>query len=173
MKKEKIARGAFVGDDCFLVTEEYLRKNFNEVLLAAHEGRLVMVAEARKAVAREAMIENVRRYVRRIDRLVQPSWKNKIGKVWDAIFEEEIFVEMLMPSSKARKCRDFNKYSVMRIVGFLRSHGVYDECVNDSQLCAALEDTAKDLSYRSYIGRGFDLRETRKLLTGILGNLTF
>ena len=60
----------------------------------------------------------------------------------------------------------------MRLVGVLRSHGVYDECVNDSQLCAALEHTAKDSSYRSYIGLGLESRELRRLIIEVLDNLT-
>lgn len=88
--------------------------------------------------------------------------------VWEAIFDEAEFVDMLMPGPKMRKFRDFNKYSVMRLVGVLRSHGVYDECVNDSQMCAALEHTAKDSSYRSYIGLGLESKELRKLVNEVL-----
>ena len=92
--------------------------------------------------------------------------------MWEAILGEKAFVDLLMPGPKMRKFRDFNKYSVMRLVGVLRSHGVYDECVNDSQLCALLEHTTKDSAYRSYIGLGLESRELRRLLVGLLDALT-
>ena len=154
------------------VTEEFLRENFSEVLVAAREGRLLIKPKERKTPRREEVIESVRAYVRQIDELAQPCWSGRVSLVWEAIFDENDFVDLLMPGPKARKFRDFNKYSVMRLVGVLRSHGVYDECVNDSQLCAALEHTAKDSSYRSYIGLGLESREQRRLMIEVLNDLT-
>ena len=140
--------------------------------LAAREGRLLIKPKERKAPRREEVIESVRAYVSQIDGLAQPNWAERVGMVWEAIFDEGVFVDLLMPGPKMRKFRDFNKYSVMRIVGVLRSHGVYDECVNDSQLCAALEHTAKDSSYRSYIGLGLESRELRRLMVEVINDLT-
>lgn len=154
------------------VSEDFLRENFSEVLAAAREGRLVIKPKERKAPRREEVIESVRAYVSQIDGLAQPNWAGKVSMVWEAIFDEGEFVDLLMPGPKMRKFRDFNKYSVMRIVGVLRSHGVYDECVNDSQLCAALEHTAKDSSYRSYIGLGLESRELRRLMVEVINDLT-
>lgn len=159
-------------DKSVRVTEEFLRENFSEVLVAAREGRLLIKPKERKTPRREEVIESVRAYVRQIDELAQPCWAGRVSLVWEAIFDENDFVNLLMPGPKARKFRDFNKYSVMRLVGVLRSHGVYDECVNDSQLCAALEHTAKDSSYRSYIGLGLESREQRRLMIEVLNDLT-
>ena len=154
------------------MTEEFLRENFSEVLTAAREGRLLIKPRERKTPRHDEVIESVRVYVRQIDGLAQPRWAGRVGMVWEAIFKEADFVDLLMPGPKMRKCRDFNKYSVMRIVGVLRSHGVYDECVNDSRLCAALEHTVKDSSYRSYIGLGLESRELRRLMVEIINDLT-
>lgn len=154
------------------MTEEFLRENFSEVLAAAREGRLLINPKERKTPRREEVIESVRAYVRQIDELAQPYWAGRVSLVWEAIFDENDFVDLLMPGPKMRKFRDFNKYSVMRLVGVLRSHGVYDECVNDSQLCAALEHTAKDSSYRSYIGLGLESRELRRLMIEVINGLT-
>ena len=150
------------------VTEEFLRENFSEVLAAAREGRLMMKPKERPVPGRAEVVERVRAYVKQIDSLAQRRWAGRVGMVWEAILEEKDFVDLLMPGPKTRKCREFNKYSVMRLVGVLRSHGVYDDCVNDSQLCAALEHTAKDTAYRSYIGAGLETRELRQLMTEVL-----
>lgn len=155
-------------DKSILVTEHFLRENFSEVLAAARDGRLLIKPKELMMPRREEVVESVRAYVRQIDRLAQPHWAGRVGMVWEAIFDEAEFVDMLMPGPKMRKFRDFNKYSVMRLVGVLRSHGVYDECVNDSQMCAALEHTAKDSSYRSYIGLGLESKELRKLVDEVL-----
>lgn len=159
-------------DKSLRVTEEFLRENFGEVLAAAREGRLLIKPKERKTPQRDEVIERVRAYVRQIDGLARPHWAGRVGMVWEAIFKDVVFVDMLMPGPKMRKFREFNKYSVMRIVGMLRSHGVYDECMNDSQLCAALEHTAKDSAYRSYIGLGLESRELRRAIIGILNDLT-
>ena len=154
------------------VTEEFLRENFSELLVAAREGRLMIEPKERKMPRREDVIASVRSYVSQIDWLAQPRWAGRVSRVWEAIFDEKDFVDLLMPGPKMRKCRDFNKYSVMRMVGALRSYGVYDESVNDSQLCAALEHTAKDSAYRSYIGLGIESRGLRSLMIEVINNLT-
>ena len=160
-------------DKSLRVTEEFLRENFSEVLAAAREGRLMIKPKEHKIPRRDEVVESVRSYVSQIDKLAQPIWAGRVSMVWEALLDEKDFVDLLMPGPKMRKFRDFNKYSVMRIVGVLRSHGVYDECVNDSQLCAALEHTAMDSAYRSYIGLGLESRELRRLLNEVLNDLTF
>ena len=44
--------------------------------------------------------------------------------------------------------------------------------VNYSQLCAALEHTAKYSAYRSYIGLGLESRGLRSLMIEVINNLT-
>lgn len=126
------------------------------LLTAAREGRLY-VDESKKEVSKEVIIKEVRAYVGRIQTLVTKEFSSSIDELWEQILSTEDFVVLLTPSCKAKKCREFNKYSVMRIIGVLREKGVY-EYYNDSTYNALLEQTEKDTSYRSYLGMGFEQR---------------
>ena len=98
---------------------------------AAREGRLY-VDVSKKEVSRVVIIKEVRAYVERIRVLVTKEFSSSIDDLWEQIFSTEDFVQLLTPSCKAKKCRDFNKYSVMRIIGVLREKGVYEQ-YNDSK----------------------------------------
>lgn len=133
---------------------------------AAREGRLY-VDVSKKEVSRVVIIKEVRAYVERIRVLVTKEFSSSIDDLWEQIFSTEDFVQLLTPSCKAKKCRNFNKYSVMRIIGVLREKGVYEQ-YNDSKYNALLEQTNKDTPYRKYLGMGFDQRhllvEIRKIV---------
>lgn len=150
------------------VLPQDLAQNMNALMLAAKEGRLYVDTE-RKEVSRTQVINDVRTYVSQIKWLATREWQSAIDDVWEELFSTEEFVGMLMPGKKTRKFRKFNKYGVMRIVGVLRSHNVYDECINDSRLCFELEHTEGDNAYRSYIGMGFEERQMLKKMSEILG----
>lgn len=124
------------------------------LLAAAREGRLY-VDESKKEVSRDILINEVRAYVRRIQMLVTKEFSSSIDDLWEQILTTEDFFQLLTPSSKAKKCREFNKYSVMRIIGVLREIGVYEE-YNDSKYNALLELTDKDTPYRKYLSMGLD-----------------
>ena len=126
------------------------------LLAAAREGRLY-VDESKKDVSRDIVIKEVRAYIERIKVLVTKEFYSTIDDLWEQILSTEEFIVLLMPSSKAKKCRDFNKYNVMRIIGVLREKGVY-EYYNDSKYNALLEQTNKDTPYRKYLGMGFEQR---------------
>ena len=126
------------------------------LLAAAREGRLY-VDESKKEVSRDILINEIRAYVGRIQTLVTKDFSSSIDELWEQILSTDDFVEFLTPSNKARKCKVFNKYSVMRIIGVLREKGVY-EYYNDSKYNALLEQTDKDTSYRKYLGMGFEQR---------------
>lgn len=126
------------------------------LLAAAQEGRLY-VDESKKEVSRDILINEIRAYVERIQTLVTKEFSSSIDELWEQILSTDDFVEFLTPSNKARKCKIFNKYSVMRIIGVLREKGVY-EYYNDSKYNALLEQTDKDTSYRKYLGMGFEQR---------------
>lgn len=136
------------------------------LLAAAREGRLY-VDESKKEVSRDIIIREVRAYVGRIKVLVTKEFSSSIDDLWEQILSTEDFFQLLTPSCKAKKCREFNKYSVMRIIGILREKGVY-EYYNDSKYNALLEQTNKDTPYRKYLGMGFDQRhllvEMRKIV---------
>ena len=151
-------------------------KNFKQVRLedfdvkvlmaAAREGRLY-VDESKKEVSRDIIIKEVRAYVERIKVLVTREFSSSIDDIWEQILSMEDFMQLLTPSRKAKKCRKFNKYSVMRIIGVLREKGVY-EYYNDSKYNAILEQTVKDTPYRKYLGMGLEQRhllvEIRKIV---------
>ena len=136
------------------------------LLAAAREGRLY-VDENKKEGSRDIITQEVRAYVGRIKVLVTKEFSSSFDGLWERILSTEEFVELLTPSCKAKKCRMFNKYSVMRIIGVLREKGVY-EYYNDSKYNALLEQTNKDTPYRKYLGMGFEQRhllvEIRKIV---------
>jgi len=136
------------------------------LMAAAREGRLY-VDESKKEVSRDIIIKEVRAYVERIKVLVTKEFSSSIDDIWEQILSMEDFMQLLTPSRKAKKCRKFNKYSVMRIIGVLREKGVY-EYYNDSKYNALLEQTVKDTPYRKYLGMGLEQRhllvEIRKIV---------
>ena len=126
------------------------------LMAAAREGRL-FVDEPKSTVSKEEVKREVRAYVARIRVFVTPKFHSSIDELWEQILSTDDFVEFLTPSNKARKCKVFNKYGVMRIIGVLREKGVY-EYYNDSKYNALLEQTDKDTPYRKYLGMGFEQR---------------
>ena len=126
------------------------------LLAAAREGRLY-IDEKKEEVSRDIVKKEVRAYVERIQTLVTKEFRTSVDELWEQILSTNDFVEFLTPSCKARKCKEFNKYGVMRIIGVLREKGVY-EYYNDSKYNALLEQTDKDTPYRSYLGMGLDQR---------------
>ena len=126
------------------------------LLAAAREGRLY-VDERKKEVGKDIIVKEVRAYIERISVLVTKEFSTSIDELWEQILSIEDFVVLLTPSCKAKKCREFNKYSVMRIIGVLREKGVY-EYYNDSKYNALLEQTNKDTPYRKYLGMGLEQR---------------
>lgn len=134
-------------------------EDFNVELLmaAAREGRLY-VDESKQKVSRDHIKEEVRAYVARIRGFVTKEFCMSIDSIWKQILSDDVFIELLTPNSNAKKCRAFNKYNVMRIIGVLREKGVY-EYYNDSKFNAILEQTDKDTPYRKYLGMGFEQRD--------------
>ena len=140
------------------------------LLAAAREGRL-FVDERKQTVSREEVKREVRAYVARISPLVTRCYSASIDELWEEILNDDDFVELLMPGDKSRKCRTFNKYNVMRIIGVLREKDVYER-YSDRKYASLLEQTDRDCSYRSYLGMGL---EQRHLLVKIrrIATLTF
>lgn len=123
---------------------------------ASREGRL-FIDESKKLVNKEEVIVKVRAYVERIKVFVTPKFSSFIDELWEDIFSCDELMDTLMPKPKARKFRDFDKYSVMRIVGVLREKGVYEQ-YSDPQFDAMLEEKGKDSIYRRYLGQGLEKR---------------
>ena len=124
--------------------------------VASQEGRL-HVEEVSERVCKEDVKKEVRAYVQRIRTCVTIDFSSLVDELWEQILGCDDFIELLTPGNKSRKCREFDKYSVMRIIGVLREKGVY-EYYNDSKYNSILEQTNKDTSYRKYLSMGLEQR---------------
>lgn len=124
--------------------------------VASQEGRL-HVEEVSERVCKEDVKKEVRAYVQRIRTCVTIDFSLSVDELWEQILGCDDFIELLTPGNKSRKCREFDKYSVMRIIGVLREKGVY-EYYNDSKYNSILEQTNKDTSYRKYLSMGLEQR---------------
>ncbi len=124
------------------------------LMVAAREGRLY-VDESKKEVSRDIVIKEVRAYIGRIKVLVTKGFSSSVDDIWEHILSTEEFVVFLTPCSKAKKCREFDKYNVMRIIGVLREKGVYED-FNDTKYNNILEQTDKDTPYRKYLRMGLE-----------------
>ena len=126
------------------------------LLAAAREGRLYVV-ETRNEVGKEEVIKEVRAYVQRIKVFATRAFSSKVDNLWEQIFSDDDFVAFLTPGCKARKCKVFDKYNVMRIIGVLREKDVYER-YSDLKYNALLEMTDQDSPYRKYLGMGLEQR---------------
>ena len=126
------------------------------LMQAAREGRLYF-EEKEKTVSREYIINNVRAYVQRISPLTTRRYRSVIDMLWEEIFQSDVLLELLMPKPKARKCKDFDKYGVMRLIGVLREKDVYEH-YSDRKYMSLLEQSNIDCSYRCYLGMGLEER---------------
>ena len=134
------------------------------LIAAAREGRLY-VDECRNGVCKEQVMEKVRAYVQRIKVFATPKFYSLVDDLWEQILTINEFLTFLTPGSKAKVCRDFDKYNLMRIIGVLREKGVYEQ-YSDYKFHALLEQTDKDSSFRKYISKGIENKD-RTLLVKI------
>ena len=126
------------------------------LMAAAREGKLY-VDETRPEGSREGILVEVRAYERRIKMFVTKPYISKVDDLWEQILTSDDFVTFLTPGSKAKKCKVFDKYSVMRIIGVLREKDVYER-YSDRKFDALLEPEMKDSPYRKYLGMGLEQR---------------
>lgn len=123
-------------------------------MAATREGRLY-IDETKKEVNKEKVIIKVRAYVGRIKVFVTPKFYPSVDELWEEIFRCDTLMEILKPKPKARKCKDFDKYGVMRIVCVLREKGIYEQR-SDPQYDALFEEPGKDSPYRRYLSQGLE-----------------
>ena len=123
----------------------------DELRQALREGRLYI--DTTKKISPEEVINYVRTYIKPIRSLVTPAFRTSIDALWNDIFHCDELLNLLMPTSKARKFNDFNKYGVMGIICVLRSNGVYEE-YNDSKYDTLLEPRENGSRYRRSLGQG-------------------
>ena len=134
------------------------------LIAAAREGRLY-VDECSFGPSKEQVIEKVRAYVGRIRVFATQKFCSSVANLWEQILATDEFVDFMMPSNKARKCREFDKYNVMRIIGVLREKGVYEH-YSDRKYDALLEPDVKESPYRRYLGMGIEEREMLVRING-------
>lgn len=142
-------------------------KHMDWFLTAIDEGR-VRIEITDDSVSRHAVINNVRAYVARIEGIVAKKYRDSINSLWDRLLETDNVVDMMMPSARASKCWEFDKYNVVRVIGVLMEHGFYDYC-KQQDVMEMLEGDREN-SYRCYLGKGIDDadlgREIRDILKG-------
>jgi len=137
-------------------------------MAAAREGRLY-VEDSRKSVNEEDIKSEVRAYVARIGPFVSKGFRSSVDDLWEQILTNDDFIALLTPGTKARKCKAFDKYNVMRIIGVLREKGVYKP-YSDRKYDALLEPDSKDSPYRKYLGMGLEQRSLLKTIREIVEN---
>ncbi len=143
---------------------------YNEqTILAAQEGRLFIDLKT-DTIDRETINNNVRAYVHRIDSIVTRRFSASIDALWDAIFSHDGLMAVMMPKPRARKCRDFDKYGVARIIGLLREKGVYEQ-YSDRHFDALLEPDVKESPYRRFLSQGLDNRSLVLAIRDIISNM--
>ena len=140
-------------------------KHMDWFLTAIDEGR-VRIEITDDSVSRHAVINNVRAYVARIEGIVAKKYRDSIKCLWNKLLETDEVVDMMMPSARARKCREFDKYNVVRVIGVLMEHGFYDYR-NQQDIMELLEGNREN-SYRSYLGKGIDDAKIRRDIRAIL-----
>lgn len=137
-------------------------------ILGAIEKGMVYIEVPEESVSRHAVINNVRAYVARIEGIVAKKYQDSINSLWDRLLETDNVVDMMMPSARASKCWEFDKYNVIRLIGVLMEHGFYDYC-KQQDVMEMLEGDREN-SYRCYLGKGIDDadlgREIRDILKG-------
>ena len=149
--------------------------NVKQLYKAACEGRLRLIVSDDETNQEVFDIDEIRSYVQRVKPFVTHKYKNTVDDIWEQVLSTAEFIELLKPDSKARKCKSFNKYSVMRLIGVLRELGVYEQR-SDRKFNALLEQTTQDSPYRKYLSMGLErhalLIILRQLVTQIQ-TLTF
>ena len=146
----------------FFLTNSTKVKNFKkvpikyitaeEILALWQQGKLYIKEESPEYTVEEIK-NNVCAYVIRLRAYATSPFADHIDEIWEEILEDEIYLPYIIPDAHARKCRELNKNGIMRIVGVLRSIGIYQN-LTDSRICSILEQNTKDCSYRAYLGRG-------------------
>lgn len=140
-------------------------KHMDWFLTAIDEGR-VRIEIPEDSVSRHAVIYNVRAYVARIEGIAAKKYRDSIKCIWDRLLETDNVADMMMPSARARKCREFDKYNVVRVIGVLMEHGFYD--YHEQQDIMEMLEGERENSYRSYLGKGIDDAVIRRDIRAIL-----
>lgn len=125
-----------------------------EVLVLWRVGKLYYKPR-QQTVSEVDVKKNVRAYVSRLRPYATEAFRASIDELWEEILYDELYLPFIIPNTHTRKCRNMNKNGIMRIVGVLRSLGIYQD-ISDSMICGILEQSNKDCSYRAYLSKQMD-----------------
>ena len=125
-----------------------------EVLVLWRVGKLYYKSRV-QTISEVDIKNNVRAYVSRLYAYVTPAFRDSIDELWEEILYDELYLPFIIPNAHTRKCRNMNKNGIMRLVGGLRSLGVYQD-ISDSMICGILEQRKEDCSYRAYLSKQMD-----------------
>ncbi len=141
-----------------------------ELKAAARRGKLYL--DMAEEISLEEVVNNVRTYIEAIKPFVMPQFRTSVDALWEDIFQCEELRSLLMPSSKARNCRDFNKVGVEGIICVLINNGVYTE-YSSPIFDKALEKTDADSSSRRYLTSGIKNNKQRLKVREIVNKYKF
>lgn len=141
-----------------------------ELKAAARRGKLYL--DMAEEISLEEVVNNVRTYIEAIKPFVTPQFRTSVDALWEDIFQCEELRSLLMPSSKARNCRDFNKVGVKGIICVLINNGVYKE-FSGLKYERALEKTNADSSSRRYLTSGIKNNKQRLKVREIVNKYKF
>lgn len=122
---------------------------------AAREGYDSVTIKFPKPVDKDEVRKEVRAYISRIRCYVTQEFQATIDALWDSLLNNDVFVNFFMPGTKAKKCKAFDKYHVVRVCGVLRELGVYKP-YSDRKYDALLEQPGTDSPYRRYLSMGLE-----------------
>ena len=135
---------------------------------AAREGFDSVIIRFPSPANKYEVRREVRAYISRIKCYVTQEFQTSIDALWDTLLNNDEFVDFFLPGRKAKKCRTFDKYHVVRVIGVLREQGVYKP-YSDRKFDALLEQPGKDSPYRRYLSMGLEeaalLKKARELVT--------
>lgn len=117
----------------------------------------------------EETISQILSYVGKINSLVNPKWKGGIQTLWLQILNHKELSHLFFSKPQSKKCKEFEKNNVLRIVGILRENNVYQNHYNNTQIHRLIENTNKDSNLRVVIGNGLDRKFTNIILCIIRG----
>lgn len=110
---------------------------------------------------KESRIQAVMNYIARITDLADQKTYPDVNKLWSTILHDEVFQKEF----EVKKCNcksEFNKYTVMKIVGVMFEQNVY-LCKSKTVLHNRLENTKERTPYYSSMSQGLKHRHLRYL----------
>ena len=130
------------------------------------QGRVFISLPRRQSA--DAYKQEVLSYVERISRYAAADWMPRVSLLWQQIVDCPQLAEVLT-MKKGLQAGHMNRYVVTNIVALLQSEGVYSNDVKVIKLHLELEGVTVKNKYYTNSGNYALCRESRKLLSQLLG----